>query len=48
MMTMPNERRHAVEFHRIHAAEQGMYFICVFDGKRVEIVLDEEPDEKDH
>ena len=21
-------------FHRVHAAEQGMYFICVFDGKR--------------
>ena len=21
-------------FHRVHAAGQGMYFICVFDGKR--------------
>jgi len=21
-------------YHRVHAAGQGMYFICVFDGKR--------------
>jgi oxalate decarboxylase/phosphoglucose isomerase-like protein (cupin superfamily) len=21
-------------FHRVHASEQGCYFVCVFDGKR--------------
>ena len=21
-------------FHRVHAGEQGCYFVCVFDGKR--------------
>lgn len=21
-------------FHRVHAGEQGVYFVCVFDGKR--------------
>ena len=22
------------DFHRVHAGEQGCYFVCVFDGKR--------------